>query len=48
MVAGRTNTIVGWESKEFSNEKIKPPVTTNHRISLKLIWINNSRIRVRL
>ena len=39
MLAGRTNAIAGWESKEFSNEKIKPPVTTNHRISAKLIWI---------
>ena len=29
------------------NEKIKPPITANHNLSPKLIWMNNSKIRVR-
>ena len=46
MLAGLPDTIVEWESKGVSNEKIKPPITANHSLSLKLTWINNSKIRV--
>ena len=30
----------------MSNEKIKPPITANYSLPLKLIWMNNSKIRV--
>ena len=46
MPAGLTNTIVEWESKELSNEKITPPTTTNNSLFPKLRWTNNSKIRV--
>ena len=46
MSAGITETIVEWESKWFSNEKIKPPVTANHSLSGKPIWMNDSSIRI--
>ena len=36
MPAGVTETIVAWESKAFSNEKIKPPATGNNSLSLKM------------
>ena len=36
-----------WESTGMSNEKIKLPITANHSLSPKLVWINNSGIRVR-
>ena len=41
-----TNTTVEQPSTAQSNEKIKTTVTANHSLSLKLIWMNNSRIRV--
>ena len=28
-------------------KKIKPPVTANHNLSPKLVWMNNSRIILR-
>ena len=31
----------------MSNEKIKPPYTANKSLSPKLIWMNNSKIRLR-
>ena len=37
MPAGLIDTI--------SNEKAKPPITTNHSLSRKLRWMNGSRIR---
>ena len=37
-----------WEPKGLSNEKISSDVTANHRLSSKLIWLNNSRIRERI
>ena len=45
MSAGLTGTIIEWGSKKLSNEKIKPPLTANHTLFLKLVWMNNSRIR---
>ena len=46
MPVGITNKIIDWESKGLSNEKIKPPITANYSLPLKLIWMNNSKIRV--
>ena len=43
--AGLTKLMLECESKGLSNEKIKSPVTANHRVSPKLIWTTNSRIR---
>ena len=43
--AGLTKLILECESKGLSNENIKSPVTANHRVSPKLIWATNSRIR---
>ena len=40
------NTIAEWESKTLSNEKINPPYTTNHSLSPKIVWMNNSGIRL--
>ena len=40
-------TISEWNSKGLSNEKIKPPYTANKCLSSKLIWMNNSRIRLK-
>ena len=39
MSAGLTDTIVEWESKELSNEKIKFPIKANHSLSPKLRWM---------
>ena len=47
MSAGLTATIIEWGSKKLPNEKIKPPLTANQILFLKLVWMNNSRIRVR-
>ena len=33
--------------KEMSNEKIKPAHTTSKSLSPKLVWMNNSKIRLR-
>ena len=38
--------MVQWESKELSNEKIKPPITANSSLSPKLTRMNNSRVGV--
>ena len=45
MPAGLTKLILECESKGLSNENIKSPATANHRVSPKLIWTTNSRIR---
>ena len=42
-----TDTILEWESKGLSNEKIKPLVTVNHSLQ-KLRWMNILAIRVKL
>lgn len=42
------DTFAKWESKGFSNDKIRPSSTANNRFSLKLTWMNNSRITVEL
>ena len=48
MPAGLTDTIVDWESKRLSNVKIKSHITANHSLSPKLIWMNNSKIKLRI
>ena len=45
MSAGLTNTVVEWESKGLSNEKIRP-TTANNSLFPKLRSTNNSKIRV--
>ena len=45
--ADLTETIFQWGSKGLSNKKVKPPITTNHSLSPKLMWTNNSKIRVK-
>ena len=44
--SGLPNTIAEWEYKGLPNEKIKPPFTANHSFSPKLVWMNNSRIKI--
>ena len=44
--SGLTTTISEWKSKVFSNEKFSPPYTANKSLSPKLVWMNNSRIRL--
>ena len=44
--AGIPDTSTEWKSKGLPNEKIKSLFTANHSLPPKLIWINNSRIRV--
>ena len=39
-------TISGWESKRLSNEKLAPLFTSNRCLSLKLVWMNNWKIRL--
>ena len=47
MFSGLPNAIAKWESKALSNKKINPPFTVSHSFSPKLVWINNSRIRLK-
>ena len=47
MSADVTDTTVEWKSKALSNEKIKRPITANHILSPILVWMNNSKIRIR-
>ena len=44
---GITDATVEWKSKALSNEKIKRPITANHILSPILVWMNNSKIRIR-
>ena len=44
--SGLPDTISEWESKGLSNEKIKPPYTTNKSLFPKKVWMNNSRIKL--
>ena len=44
--AGIPGTSTEWKSKGLQNEKIKSLFTANHSLPPKLVWINNSRIRV--
>ena len=44
--SGLPDTISGWVSKELSNEKITPPFALYKSLSAKLVWMNNSRIRL--
>ena len=45
MPTGITETIIAWQSKGLSNEKIKPPTTLNNSLSPKLKGYN-SKIRI--
>ena len=42
--SGLPNIILQLESKGLSNQKFQPPYTT---LKLKLVWMNNSRMRIR-
>ena len=44
--SGFSGTISEWESNGLSNEKFTPPFTSNESLSPKLVWINNSRIKL--
>ena len=35
MPTGLSDTIIEWESKGLSNERVKPPVAANHSLSPK-------------
>ena len=43
---GLSNTIAEWESKGLPNWKITLPFTATKSLSPKLVWMNNSRIRL--
>ena len=45
--SGLPNIISEWESKRLSNGKFRTPYTANKVLSPKLVWMNNSRIRLR-
>ena len=45
-LSGLPNTIAEWESKGLSNKKIKSAFAAAHTLSPKLVWMNNSRIRI--
>ena len=45
--SGMPETILLWESKGLSNEKIMPPCTKSRSLSPKMVW-NNSRIKLKL
>ena len=40
------DTNLEWESKRLSNEKFTSPYTANKSLFSKLVWMNNSRIRL--
>ena len=44
--SGLPGIISEWESKGLSNETFMLPFTSNKSISPKLVWMNNSRIRL--
>ena len=44
--SGLPDTISEWKSNELSNEKFMPPFKSNKIISRKLVWMNNSRIKL--
>ena len=46
--SGLIDTISEWESKRLSNKKFTPPYIANKSVCPKLIWINNSRIRLKI
>ena len=41
------DTISEWESKGLSNEKFTCTYIANVNVSPKLLWMNNSRIRLK-
>ena len=45
-IFGLNDRISEWESKGLSNERFKPPYIASKNISPKLIWMNNSRLRL--
>ena len=42
------DTISEWESKGLSNEKFTCTYIANVNVSPKLLWMNNSRIRLKI
>ena len=42
-----SDKISEWESKRLSKEKINPPCTINKSLSPKLVWMSNSKTRLR-
>ena len=46
LFSGLPDTVSEWESKGLSNEKFKAPDTANKSLSPKLVWMNNSRIKL--
>ena len=46
--SGLPNIISQGESKGLSNENFQPPYTANRHFSPKLVWMNNSRLILRL
>ena len=46
-ISGLPSAIAEWESKGLSNQKINPTFILNHILSPKLVWMNNSRIRLK-
>ena len=44
--SGLPDIISEWESKRLSNEKFMPPFTSDKSLSPRLVWMNNSRIRL--
>ena len=44
--SGLLDTVSEWESKGLLNENIKPAYIVNENRSPKLIWINNTRIKL--
>ena len=44
-IAGIIDTVVEFYSKALSNEKIKPSILAKNNGSLKLRWMNNSKVR---
>ena len=45
-IFGLNDRISEWKSKGLSNERFKPPYIASKNISPKLIWMNNSRLRL--
>ena len=44
--SGLPDIMPKWKSKGLSNEKFMPSFTSNNSLSPKLVWMNNSRIRL--
>ena len=45
LVVGVTDYVLSWQSKELSNESIKPPTTSNNSLNLRLSYYG-TKVRV--